>query len=239
MNRPHTKQPQTVNEAIICEPGGATVGRTDAQRLELVDRELRMGFEALAPVGRAVCVFGSARTPEDDPLYATARELGRAIGEAGFAVITGGGPGLMEAANRGAQDVGATSVGLNILLPFEQQLNPYCDIGLTFDYFFTRKLMFVRYSRSIVALPGGFGTLDELFEVLTLVQTGEAIDHPVALLGNGAGDGYWTGLLDWARSELLEPGRISAADLEIATQVADVSEAVAIACADAGTEVAG
>ena len=135
-----------------------------------------------------------------------AREIGRAIGEAGFAVITGGGPGLMEAANRGAQDAGATSVGLNIMLPHEQALNPYVDIGLSFDYFFTRKLMFVRYSRSIVALPGGYGTLDELFEVMTLIQTGEAIDHPVVLVGRD----YWSGLLDWVRDELLEPGRISA-----------------------------
>ena len=150
-------------------------------------------------------------------------------------MITGGGPGLMEAANRGAREAGVTSVGLNILLPFEQDLNPYCDIGLTFDYFFTRKLMFVRYSTSIVALPGGYGTLDELFEVLTLIQTGEAIDHPVALLGRG----YWGGLLEWVRAELLEPGRISPADLEIPTLVDQVSEAVAIACAGSGTEVAG
>jgi uncharacterized protein (TIGR00730 family) len=235
MNDPIPLPPSTLGEEIICEPGGATPGRTDAQRLELVDRELREGFEALAPVGPAVCVFGSARTPPDDPLYEQARELGRAIGEAGFAVITGGGPGLMEAANRGAQDVGAISVGLNILLPFEQQLNPYCDIGLTFDYFFTRKLMFVRYSRSIVALPGGFGTLDELFEVLTLVQTGEAVDHPVVLLG----DGYWSGLWDWARRELLGAGRISAEDFEIANLFDQVSDAVAIACAASGTELAG
>ena len=151
-------------------------------------------------------------------------------------MITGGGPGLMEAANRGAQEAGATSVGLNILLPFEQDLNPYCDIGLTFDYFFTRKLMFVRYSTSIVALPGGYGTLDELFEVLTLIQTGEAIDHPVGI-ARAATTGR--GLLDWVRAELLEPGRISPADFEIPTLVDQVSEAVAIACAGSGTEVAG
>jgi uncharacterized protein (TIGR00730 family) len=180
-------------------------------------------------------VFGSARTPADDPLYERAREIGRAIGEAGFAVITGGGPGLMEAANRGAREAGAASVGLNIVLPFEQALNPYCDIGLTFDYFFTRKLMFVRYSRSIVALPGGYGTLDELFEVLTLIQTGEAIDHPVVLVGRA----YWSGLFDWVRAELLEPGRISAADFEIPTLAEETSEVVAIACAELGTELGG
>jgi uncharacterized protein (TIGR00730 family) len=148
-------------------------------------------------------------------------------------VITGGGPGLMEAANRGAQDAGATSVGLNILLPREQALNPYCDVALTFDYFFTRKLMFVRYSRSIVALPGGYGTLDELFEVMTLIQTGEAIDHPVVLVGRD----YWSGLLDWARSELLDAGRISAADFEIPTLAETTSEIVSIACS--GTDVLG
>jgi uncharacterized protein (TIGR00730 family) len=229
-------QPATPDDEMIrAEDPGVVTTRTDAERLELVERELRQGFEALADVGPAVCVFGSARTPPSDPWYGRAREIGRAIGEAGFAVITGGGPGLMEAANRGARDAGATSVGLNILLPVEQALNPYCDIGLTFDYFFTRKLMFVRYSRSIVALPGGYGTLDELFEVMTLIQTGEAIDHPVVLVGAD----YWSGLMDWVRSELLEPGRISAADFEIPTLAESVSEVVAIACADSGTDVRG
>ena len=207
--------------------------RTDAERLALVDKELRQGFEALADLGPAVCVFGSARHGPEHPLYARGREIGRAIGEAGYAVITGGGPGLMEAANRGAQEAGATSVGLNILLPHEQALNPYVDIGLTFDYFFTRKLMFVRYSRSIVALPGGYGTLDELFEVMTLIQTGEAIDHPVVLVGAD----YWSGLLDWVRAELLDAGRISPADFEIPTVADATAEIVAIACG--GTDVAG
>jgi uncharacterized protein (TIGR00730 family) len=229
-------QPATPDEDIICAelPGVVTL-RTDAERLEIVERELRQGFEALADVGPAVCVFGSARVADADPLYARAREVGRAIGEAGFAVITGGGPGLMEAANRGARDAGATSVGLNIMLPFEQALNPYCDIALTFDYFFTRKLMFVRYSQSIVCLPGGYGTLDELFEVMTLIQTGEAIDHPVVLVG---GD-HWSGLLEWMRSRILGAGMISPADFEIPVVADQVSEVVAIACAEAGTDVAG
>jgi uncharacterized protein (TIGR00730 family) len=228
------RQPPTLGEEIICaeQPTVAST-RTDEQRLELIERELRQGFETLAGIGPAVCVFGSARTPAGDPLYARSREIGRAIGEAGFAVLTGGGPGLMEAANLGARDAGATSVGLNILLPHEQAMNPYVDVGLTFDYFFTRKLMFVRYSRSIVALPGGFGTLDELFEVLTLIQTGEAIDHPVVLVGRD----YWSGLLDWVRAELLETGRISSADLEIAALADDTSEIVRIACS--GTDVGG
>jgi uncharacterized protein (TIGR00730 family) len=234
MSHPNAQNPATLGEEIICaeQPTIAST-RTDAQRLELIERELRQGFETLADLGPAVCVFGSARNGPDDPLYARSREIGRALGEAGFAVITGGGPGLMEAANLGAQDAGATSVGLNILLPHEQHMNPYVDIGLTFDYFFTRKLMFVRYSRSIVVLPGGYGTLDELFEVMTLIQTGEAIDHPVVLVGSD----YWSGLLDWVRAELLDGGRISAADFEIPTLADETSEIVAIA--SEGTDVAG
>ncbi len=234
MSHPNASNPATLGEEIVCaeQPAVAST-RTDAQRLELIERELRQGFETLSDLGPAACIFGSARNGPDDPLYARAREIGRAIGEAGYAVITGGGPGLMEAANLGAQDAGATSVGLNILLPHEQHMNPYVDIGLTFDYFFTRKLMFVRYSRSIVALPGGYGTLDELFEVMTLIQTGEAIDHPVVLVGSD----YWSGLLDWVRAELLDAGRISPADFEIPTLADETSEIVAIACE--GTDVAG
>ena len=226
--------PPTLGEEIICaeQPAVAST-RTDPERLGLIEAELRRGFDVLAEIGPAVCVFGSARAHEEDPLYERAREIGRAIGEAGFTVITGGGPGLMEAANRGARDAGATSVGLNIMLPHEQAMNPYCDIGLTFEYFFTRKLMFVRYSRSIVALPGGYGTLDELFEVMTLIQTGEAVDHPVVLVGRD----YWSGLLDWVRAELLGPGRISAADFEIPTLADETSEIVDIACS--GTDVRG
>jgi uncharacterized protein (TIGR00730 family) len=234
MSRPDPLIPPTLGEEIICPEQSAVAStRTDEERLALVEEELRQGFEALAELGPAVCVFGSARTPRETPEYERAREIGRAIGETGHAVITGGGPGLMEAANRGAQEAGATSVGLNILLPNEQAMNPYVDIGLTFDYFFTRKLMFVRYSRSIVCLPGGYGTLDELFEVLTLIQTGEAVDHPVVLVG---GD-YWSGLFAWVRAELLEGGRISPADFEIPTRADETSEIVRIACS--GTDVAG
>jgi uncharacterized protein (TIGR00730 family) len=220
-------------EMIFAERPQVRSTRTDAERLAIVDRELRMGFDRLTDLGPAVCVFGSARTPEDDPEYARARAVGRAIGEAGHAVVTGGGPGSMEAANRGAQEAGTTSVGLNIVLPEEQKLNPYCDIGLTFEYFFIRKLMFVRYSQAIVGLPGGFGTLDEIFEVLTLVQTGEAVPHPVIL----AGRDYWSGLVDWMGSELVEPGRISPAELELAALADDPEEIAALACK--GTEVAG
>ena len=167
-----------------------------------------------------MCVFGSARVEPGGPEYEMARATGRAIGEAGLAVITGGGPGAMEAANRGAQEAGAPSVGLNIELPHEQALNPYVDVGIEFHYFFTRKLMFVRYSNALVVFPGGFGTLDEFFEVLTLIQTGKAIDHPIVLEGSA----YWAGLLDWIRERPLAEGMIAPDDLAQAELVDGVEE---------------
>jgi uncharacterized protein (TIGR00730 family) len=228
------RQPDSLGQEIVsAEQRDVVSTRTDAERLTLIEHELRTGFETLTALGPAVCVFGSARTAEDSAEYAHAREVGRALGEAGLTVITGGGPGTMEAANRGAQDAGAKSVGLDIKLPLEQKMNPYVDIGLTFDYFFTRKLMFVRYSQAFVIFPGGYGTLDETFELLTLTQTGEAVRHPVALVGRR----YWSGLLDWMRAELLGPGRISAADLELFKVADDAEEIVAIA--RSGTDVAG
>jgi hypothetical protein len=186
--------------------------------------ELRMGFAALAPVRRGVAVFGSARTPQDSPEYALARDVGRALGAAGFSVLTGGGPGAMEAAGRGARDAGALSVGLNIELPYEQHANPYLDISLEFHYFFARKVMFVRYSSAFVALPGGYGTLDELFEALTLIQTGKIRFFPVVLVGTA----YWAGLYEWLRDRLLAEGKISAADLELMRVTDSVDEVVSI-----------
>jgi uncharacterized protein (TIGR00730 family) len=228
------QQPATVGEEIIeAETPTVHSTRTDDERLELIESELRAGFEALREVGPAVCVFGSARTQPGDEEYEHSRAVARAIGEAGFAVITGGGPGTMEAANRGAREAGAVSVGLNIVLPFEQAMNPYVDIGLNFDYFFNRKLMFVRYSHSFVVFPGGFGTLDELFEVLTLTQTGESVRHPVVLVG----DEYWSGLLTWMQEQLLAGGRISPGDLDLAQSASETAEIVAIACA--GADIAG
>jgi uncharacterized protein (TIGR00730 family) len=228
------RTPVTHDEEIIqAEAPHVASIRTDDERLERIQAELASGFEMLGGLGPAVCMFGSARTAPNHPEYTAAREVARLVGRAGFAVLTGGGPGTMEAANRGAQDVGATSVGLNIELPHEQELNPYCDIGMRFHYFFTRKLMFVRYSTSRIVFPGGFGTLDELFEVLTLVQTGKALDHPVVL----AGTDYWSGLIEWARRELLGAGRISQADLEIPQLADDPAEIAALACS--GTVVAG
>jgi uncharacterized protein (TIGR00730 family) len=214
--------PTTSDEEIIYAESGTVLSeRSETERLKRIERELVLGFEKLSDIGPAVCVFGSARTPVDAPDYALAREMGRAIGEAGFTVITGGGPGTMEAANLGAQDAGALSVGLNIELPHEQALNPYVDLGIEFHYFFTRKLMFVRYSEAFVVFPGGFGTLDETFEALTLIQTGKAVDHPVILQGSS----FWAGLIDWIQTRPLAEGMLTSEDLGQA-EVADGVEEV-------------
>jgi len=191
--------------------------------------ELDVGFDALRGVQRGVAVFGSARTPREHPRYELGRAVGRALGDAGFAVITGGGPGAMEAANRGAQEAGALSVGLNIDLPFEQGLNPYVDLSIDFHYFFARKVMFVRYSGAFVVLPGGYGTLDELFEALTLIQTGKIREFPVVLLDSG----YWTGLVGWLRERMLAEGNISPEDVELLHVTDSIDEAVAICVAAA------
>ncbi len=204
--------PATLDEEIIAaQEQGVISTLTDAARLERIRAELRMGFDALAHVGPAASFFGSARTPADDPEYALARRTAKLVGESGLAIITGGGPGVMEAANRGAQDAEALSIGLNIELPFEQGLNPYCDIGLEFHYFFTRKIMFVRYASGFVAFPGGFGTLDETFEALTLIQTGKVRHFPVVFVGSD----YWSGLIEWIRERALSEGKISPEDLNL------------------------
>jgi uncharacterized protein (TIGR00730 family) len=191
------------------EPAG--VRAADAERIRDIAGEFARGFDALARVGRAVTVFGSARTPPEHPDYALVREVGACLGHAGYAIITGGGPGLMEAANRGARDAGALSIGCNIELPREQALNPYLDIGLRFRHFFARKVMFVRYASAFVIAPGGYGTLDELFEALTLIQTATIRHFPVILLG----DGEWDGLLEWLRARVLSEGHIAAGDLAV------------------------
>ena len=179
-----------------------------------------MGFDALAGVGAAASFFGSARTQPDDPDYELARETARVVGESGLAIITGGGPGLMEAANRGAKEVGALSVGLNIELPFEQGGNPHCDISLEFHYFFARKIMFVRYASGFVVFPGGFGTMDELWEALTLIQTGKIVEFPVILVGTD----YWRGLVDWVGDRMLSEGNIAPDDMELWTLTDDPVE---------------
>ncbi len=204
---------RTLDEELLLwlEDEPAAVRAADAARIGDIAAEFARGFDALAEVGRAVTVFGSARTPPEDPNYALAREVGACLGAAGYAVITGGGGGLMEAANRGARDVGAVSVGCNIELPREQALNPYLDIALRFNHFFARKVMFVRYASAFVVLPGGDGTLDELFESLTLIQTATIRHFPVVLMGRGE----WDGLLQWLRAGALADGRIEPSDLDL------------------------
>ncbi len=224
------RRPFTPDEEILVTPTAAVPReRTDEERIERIDRELRRGFEALHDLGCAASVFGSARTPPDAPEYALAREIGRKLGAAGFAVITGGGGGVMEAANRGAQDAGVTSVGLNIELPHEQAPNPHQDISLTFHHFFTRKLMFVRYANAFVVMPGGFGTLDELFEALVLIQTDKIAHFPVVLVDSD----FWSGLIDWVRSKLVPEGMISVPDPDLLRITDDPDEVVAIVRAGA------
>ena len=204
--------PRTLDEEIF-EADCAEVSSqlSDEQRIERVEDELRAGFGTLADLGPAAVVFGSARTPPGDPLYTAAQEVGRLLGEAGYAVITGGGPGIMEAANRGARDAGVPSVGLGIDLPNEQGVNEWVDLELTFHYFFTRKVMFVRYASGFVVYPGGFGTFDELFEAATLRQTEKIREFPIILMGGG----YWNGLVDWLRDSVLAAGNIGPDDVEM------------------------
>ena len=182
------------------------------------------GFDALAEIGRAITVFGSARVSEGDPAYATAREIGRLLAEDGYAVITGGGPGVMEAANRGCQEGGGLSVGCNIELPHEQDINPYVDLGVEFRYFFARKTMFVKYADGFVILPGGFGTLDEMMEALTLIQTGKIRHFPVILVGSE----FYAGFLDWIKAKMLAEGMISPDDLDLIQVTDDPKEVVSI-----------
>jgi uncharacterized protein (TIGR00730 family) len=205
----------------------AAVRAADADRVRDIAQELAGGFDALAGVGRAVTIFGSARTPREHPHYALVREVGACLGRRGWAVITGGGPGLMEAANRGARDVGAQSIGCNIELPREQRQNEYLDIALTFKHFFARKVMFVRYASAFVIAPGGYGTLDELFEALTLIQTATIRHFPVILL-DGAGEGEWDGLLGWLRTRALADRRIDPEDLAVLRVVREPAEVCAI-----------
>jgi uncharacterized protein (TIGR00730 family) len=197
---------------------------TDPMRIRRMRRELEMGFAALADVEHGVTVFGSARTHPDDPEYLHAAEVARRLGRAGFAVITGGGSGIMAAANQGAREVGALSIGLAIDLPFQEPENPYVDRPLRFHYFFTRKVMFVRYASAFVVFPGGFGTLDELFEALTLIQTRKIRGFPLVLVGRD----YWTPLVGWLRERVLGGGKISASDLDLLAVVEEADEIVEI-----------
>ncbi|MCS6859706.1 MAG: TIGR00730 family Rossman fold protein, partial [Abditibacteriales bacterium] len=179
------------------------------------------GFEQLAPHPPAVTIYGSARTKPSDPDYIKAVETARLFAQNGIAVITGGGPGIMEAANKGAAEAGGVSIGLNIELPFEQKPNPYANVQIEFRYFFVRKVMFLKYAQALICFPGGFGTLDEFYESLTLIQTKKILPYPLILVGSS----YWRGLLDWMEEQLLKPGRISPDDLHL-VQVIDEPAAI-------------
>jgi len=217
-------QAGTADQRLLDSRGPSDWVHTDPWRVLRIQSEFVEGFGLLAELPRAVSIFGSARTPRDHPDYAAGRALGGALAAAGFAVITGGGPGVMEAVNRGASEAGGISVGLGIELPFEQRLNDWVDIGINFRYFFTRKMMFVKYAQAFVILPGGFGTMDELFEALTLVQTGKVTQFPVILHRSA----YWTGLIDWVRGTLVPEGKVAARDLDLLALTDDVDEAVKI-----------
>lgn len=216
----------TTDQRLLNSEGDSDWVHSDPWRVLRIQSEFVEGFGALAELGPAVSVFGSARTRPDHPDAQTAEEVGALLVDAGFAVVTGGGPGIMEAANRGAANAGGTSVGLGIELPFEQGMNPHVNLGVSFRYFFARKMMFVKYSQGFVVLPGGFGTFDELFEALTLVQTHKVTEFPIVLVGTD----YWSGLLEWARTVVVERGMINPADLDLIHLCDDAAEAVAYVC---------
>jgi uncharacterized protein (TIGR00730 family) len=219
---PDPRRPTTTDEELLEAESLAIVSELDDEaRLARIQDELAHGFDALAHVGKAVSIFGSARTPRDDPAYERARSLARRLGDEGFAIITGGGPGIMEAANRGARDAGAHSIGLAIELPHVEPPNSYLDIALEFHYFFVRKVMFVRYASGFVVFPGGFGTLDELFEAATLRQTEKIRHFPIVLFGSR----YWEGLLGWLRDPVQAEGKLSPGDIDM-LEVTDDDEQV-------------
>jgi uncharacterized protein (TIGR00730 family) len=218
--------PATLDEELFAAEFSEVVSlHSDAERIERIADELAEGFRALTHLGPAVSIFGSARTPREDPRYELARELARTLAESGLAVITGGGGGLMEAANRGAMEGHGRSIGLNIELPHEQQPNPYTDLSLQFHYFFVRKLMFVRYASAFIVLPGGFGTLDELFEAATLIQTGRTRHFPLILYGSE----YWAGLHDWIAETLIPARTVAPGDLDILAVLDDPQEVCKLA----------
>jgi uncharacterized protein (TIGR00730 family) len=212
----------TADQRLLDSRSRADWKTKDAWRALRILSEFVEGFDTLADLPPAVSVFGSARSKPQSPECVLAEQVGAALARAGYAVITGGGPGVMEAANRGATEAGGLSVGLGIELPFEQGINDWVDMGIDFRYFFARKTMFVKYAQAFVVLPGGFGTMDELFEALTLVQTGKVTRFPVVLMG----EAYWRGLLQWMRSTLVPDGKIGEADLDLVCVTDDVDAAI-------------
>ncbi|MGP7960491.1 TIGR00730 family Rossman fold protein [Sanguibacter sp. A247] len=215
---------QTTDQRLLSKDGDADWVHGDPWRVMRIQSEFVEGFGALAELGPAMSVFGSARTKPGTPDYELAVDVGRRLVSKGYAVITGGGPGIMEAANKGASEAGGVSVGLGIELPFEQGMNQWVDLGVNFRYFFARKTMFVKYASGFVVLPGGFGTFDELFEALTLVQTHKVTEFSIVLVGSD----YWTPMMEWLRGPVLARGMISAADLELVKIVDSAEEAVEI-----------
>ncbi len=222
--RGQAQETSTTDQRLLDSHGPSDWVHQDPWRVMRIQAEFVEGFGALAELGPAIAVFGSSRTQPDHPTYEVAERVGRSLVAAGFAVITGGGPGAMEAANKGASQAGGLSVGLGIELPFEAGLNPWVDKGINFRYFFARKTMFVKYSQGFVVLPGGIGTLDEMFEALTLVQTRKVTRFPIVLIGVD----YWSGLLTWMRETVLADGKINQHDLDMLTLTDDVDEAVAL-----------
>jgi len=214
----------TTDQRLLDRRGPSDWVHTDPWRVMRIQAEFVEGFGLLAELGPAVSVFGSARSQPGSPECDQAEAIGKGLAEAGYAVITGGGPGIMEAANKGTTQAGGVSVGLGIELPMEMGLNDYVGIGLEFRYFFVRKTVFIKYSQAFVVLPGGFGTLDELFEALTLVQTGKITKFPIVLVGSE----YWSGLVSWIRRSVLAVGNISAGDTDLLTVVDDPAEVVSI-----------
>jgi uncharacterized protein (TIGR00730 family) len=217
-------QSTTTDQRLLDGTGASDWVHTDPWRVLRIQAEFVEGFGTLAELGPAISIFGSARTKPDQPMYDVARRLAGRLAGAGLTVITGGGPGIMEAANRGAAEAGGVSVGLGIELPFEAGINDYVNLGINFRYFFTRKTMFVKYSQGFVVMPGGFGTFDELFEALTLVQTRKVTSFPVVLFGAS----YWQGLVDWLRASALEHGAVSESDIAMLQITDSIDEAVAI-----------
>jgi uncharacterized protein (TIGR00730 family) len=214
----------TTDQRLLDSRGPSDWVHTDPWRVLRMQAELVEGFGALAELGPAIAVFGSARLGSDHPSYSAAEEVGRRLAEEGFTVITGGGPGAMEAANKGACEAGGVSVGLGIELPWESGLNEWVDVGVHFRYFFARKTMFVKYSQGFIVLPGGLGTLDELFEAATLAQTGKITSFPIVLLGSA----YWSGMVGWLRDTALAEGTIGQSDIDRLVVTDDVEEAVAL-----------
>jgi uncharacterized protein (TIGR00730 family) len=212
----------TTDQRLLENRGPSDWVHTDPWRVMRITSEFVEGFGMLAELGKAITVFGSARTAPDDPYYAKAEQLGAKLAEAGYAVITGGGPGIMEAANKGCHDAGGTSVGLGIELPFEQTMNDWVDLGMVYRYFFARKTCFLKYSIGYVGFPGGYGTFDEIFEAVTMIQTGKITSFPLVLFGTA----FWSPMLDWIAGTVLADGKISPEDKDLFQLTDDIDEVV-------------